>query len=74
MDKDGVAVDNDPVFFLESEEEKFEAEVLKIDEEYRDLYREARFYPDELYQELFQPPQPFNLWTQTKDYTIFVSK
>jgi hypothetical protein len=36
-------------FQVQTEEEKFEAGVLEIGEEYRDWYREARFYPDELY-------------------------
>ena len=34
--------------FQESEEDKFETEVLKADEEWRDLYRESRYYTGEL--------------------------
>jgi len=34
-------------------EELFQANLLKVDEEWRDIYSEARFYPDELNQEIF---------------------
>jgi hypothetical protein len=34
---------------FQSDEEKFESDILKVDDEWRDLVREARFYPEELY-------------------------
>ena len=42
--------------------------MLKVDEEYREWYREARYYPDELYQNLFEAD--WNNWQTTKDYSI----
>lgn len=44
--------------------------MLKIDEEWRDLFREARFYPDELFYEMFEPSSPWAKWQETKDYLI----
>ena len=43
-----------------TEEDKFEQQVLKVDEEYRDWYREARYYPEEIYQNLFE--MDWNKW------------
>ena len=57
-------------FQLQTEEENFEAEVLTYDEEWRDLLREARFYPDQLLEEIFHPNQPWNKWQTTSDYSI----
>ena len=51
-----------------TEEDKFEQMVLKVDEDYRDWYREARYYPDELYQNIFE--MDWNKWQETKDYCI----
>jgi len=56
-----------------SEEEKFESKVLQVDEEWRDIYRESRYYPDEFLQEVYEPNQPWNKWQETKDYSIKVS-
>lgn len=42
-------------FALQTQEEAFETNMLKVDEEWRDIYSEARFYPDELSQEIFEP-------------------
>jgi hypothetical protein len=43
---------------------------LKVDEEWRDILREARFYPDELHQQIFEPNQPWNKWQVTDAYSI----
>lgn len=51
-------------------EELFQANLLKVDEEWRDIYSEARFYPDELNQEIFQPNQPWSSWQKTDDFEI----
>jgi len=45
-----------------SMEELFQANLLKVDEEWRDIYNEARFYPDELNQEIFEPNSPWSSW------------
>ena len=57
-----------------NEEELYEQSVLKVEEAYREIYRQARFYPDELKQEIFEPSQPWNKWQETKDYKIEVSQ
>jgi len=56
--------------YLQNEEEKFEADILKIDEEWRDLLRESKYYPDELYSEIFEPKQPWTKWQTTKEYSV----
>ena len=56
--------------YLQNEEEKFEADILKIDEEWRDLARESKYYPDELYSEIFEPKQPWTKWQTTKEYSV----
>ena len=43
------------IFALQTQEEAFESNILKVDEEWREIYSEARFYPDELSQEIFEP-------------------
>jgi hypothetical protein len=37
----------------ETEREKFESVVLGIDEEWRDIYRDAQYHKDELKAEMF---------------------
>ena len=58
---------------FQSDEEKFESDILKVDDEWRDYFRESRFYPEEIYSEMFEPNQAWNKWQQTKDYIIQVS-
>lgn len=57
----------------QTDEDLYEQSVLKVEEVYRDIFREARFYPDELRQEIFEPNQPWSKWQETKDYKIQVS-
>ena len=44
-----------------------------MEEEWRDLYRESRYFPDEFLQEVLEPNQPWVKWQETKDYSIKVS-
>lgn len=53
-----------------SMEELFQANLLKVDEEWRDIYNEARFYPDELNQEIFEPNSPWSSWQKTDEFEI----
>ena len=57
----------------ETEAENIELQVLKVDEEWRPTYRSSLVYNQELRQEIFDPPQEWNLWEETKEYWIKVS-
>lgn len=59
---------------MQSEVEKFEQDLLTVDEEWRDLYKESMTFTDILKQEIFEPNQPWNKWQETKNYKIEVSK
>lgn len=58
---------------MQTELEKMEQDLLSVDEDWRDLYKEAMTYPDQLKQELFEPSQPWTKWQETKTYKIEVS-
>ena len=59
---------------MQTEVEKFEQDLLTVDEEWRDLYKESMTFTDILKQEIFEPNQPWNKWQETKNYKIEVSK
>ena len=48
----------------------FEANILKVDAEWREVYREAQIIPDLLKQEMFEPSTPWSVWSKTNDYII----
>ena len=58
---------------MQTEVEKFEQDLLTVDEEWRDLYKESMTFTDILKQEIFEPNQPWNKWQETKNYKIEVS-
>ena len=58
---------------MQSEAEKFEAKLLQVDEEYREIYKEAMTYADQLKQEIFEPSTDWTKWQETKNYKIEVS-
>lgn len=41
-------LDENDEILEESEQEKIEQNILKVDEEWRELYRQALYYPEEL--------------------------
>jgi hypothetical protein len=53
--------------------EKLEQDLLSIDEEWRDIYKEALSYPDILRSEIYEPSKPWNKWQETKNYKVEVS-
>jgi hypothetical protein len=53
--------------------EQIEQDLLSVDEDWRDVYKEALTYPDILKQELFEPPKPWNKWQETNNYKVEVS-
>ena len=58
---------------MQTEAEKFEQDLLSVDEDWRELYKEAISFPDILTQEIFEPSQPWSKWQETKTYKIEVS-
>lgn len=56
----------------ETPEQKFERQVLEVQEDWRDTFREAQFYIDELRQEIFEPSSEWSNWQDTKNYSIKV--
>lgn len=57
----------------ETAEQKFERQVLEVEAAWRDTFRDAQFYIDELRQEIFEPSAEWTNWQETKDYTVKVS-
>ncbi len=46
----------------ETERVKFEQTVLEIDEEWRDIYRDAQYHKDELKAEIFDSSTEWSVW------------
>ena len=53
--------------------EKLDQDLLSVDEDWREYYKEALTYTSQVEQELFEPIKPWNKWQETKNYRIEVS-
>jgi hypothetical protein len=53
--------------------QKYQSDLEKVEPQFKTMFEEAQFYPDQLRQEIFEPPQPWSKWQQTDEYLIQVS-
>ena len=59
---------------MQTEFEKFEQDLLTVDEDWREIFKTALTSIEQLKLEIFDPPQAWNKWQETKNYKIEVSE
>lgn len=65
--------DEEDIKGAETAEEKFQRQVTGVAEDWRDTFKDAQFYVEELRQQIFEPASEWSNWQETRDYSIKVS-